>query len=162
MNQTNNGKNVSEKLEEIEQRIDEYSEQLKLSSITPSEDTAKYINLSREDINKLTADECHEAYYSLCKEALCIQYHANLLKTKINWATSCIDFMVADKLSSYDQYTPSAQKRILAIKENSAALKLQEFITNSQLKYNLIAYLPEQLKNIADSLKEIGRGKRNG
>jgi len=120
----------------------------------------RYMNMTPVEMKKLEPAECGEASAILNQSSLYIQLQINTLQARINWCKSSIDFIIANSISQVGtKYTPYEYRRVLAIRNDDAAMKFQTLIVETQLRIDALAFLPTQLRNLATSFESLQRAK---
>ena len=114
-----------ERLAKLDSVLDEYESSLGLPSFNDNfhDDTAKkYLQLTRNQIEKLTPDQCSEAALLLSSLAFHIQRSYNREIARINWADKILKSTIAGKEQSYrgswDSQFNQAIKEIYATLNN--------------------------------------------
>lgn len=153
--------NPKEQLEAAEKSIRDYLQKLKMEEIASSDEVCKYLTTSQERLQKLSASECNEAAFLLNREALFVQKERNILTGKISWANMTIDWVIGKRIDQYNQYLPYEKKRMLAVQDNDYCKILYGLVIQAQRYLDATSHLPNQLKNIADTLIELARSKRS-
>jgi predicted class III extradiol MEMO1 family dioxygenase len=164
-NQTNNGNSeskVDDKLQEAEAVLLDYEKSLGIVPTTVMEETSSVINLRAEQIRKLSAEECGEHAFILSQQSLFIQHQINKHNQRINWASSNIDAIISGRLDNYgSQYTPFADRKIMAILDNEYTKKLHEIKTKSQQVIHRLEYIPARINYMCKTLLELQQTKRS-
>jgi hypothetical protein len=155
---------VDKKLETINKLLDEYEGKIGLPQTSfENKDAQKYLEMSRDQLEKITAEECAEAAYYLNNLSYHIQKAINRESAKLNWTNSTLKRYISDKVS---QYRGSwEQQEMQAIKNDQYADRLNQVRVWSQLRIDRLSYITNNLKNLSDVLLNIQRaklGKRNG
>lgn len=158
-NYVNNNKTDDEI--KLEQFLQEYHTKLGLKQFTFSETSLDFcLSFQKEDLRKLSSEECSENSYLVSREALLLQREINKHKSILEWSESRLTKLTIDKLQNYDKYLPWHQKRILAIQDDNYLQQLFELSNRARFKLESLQFLPTILNKIADSLMEMSRTKR--
>ena len=109
-----------ERLAKLDSVLDEYESSIGLPKFTDNfhDDSAKkYLQLTRDQIEKLTPDQCSEAALLLSGLAFHLQRSYNREIARINWADkilkskfTCISYSETDFLSFYNVLQPKMIK----------------------------------------------------
>jgi hypothetical protein len=148
-------------IEQLNHTTQSYFQRIGLSTIKHNSEVEKYLELSREDMSKLSANECVEIAHMLTRESLYLQQQINQNNSKIFWINAKIDATVAPRLNNYDKYMPHQSKKLCAIKDDDVLESLYKNLIQCQTQNELLAYLPTYIKNLSDTLIELSKIKRN-
>lgn len=152
---------VSEKTKEIEEILQAFSTRVSLRDIVVSNDVSIYLNKSKKDIEKMGYVECAEVAVLLNEAATFTQLQLNREQGRCRWAEESIAKLIASRISQYgDKYTPFDYRKIMAIKDNEAAVSLEKIRVNSQLCVDSMLYIPTQMRSVATSYVELSNAKR--
>ena len=151
---------VDERITEVEALLLEYQRSLGLVPSIHNADIGKYLNMSVEQIRKMSPEQCAEASFALAQQALYVQQEINKHNQRINWAKTNINVIVTGTIDQYGgKFTPFESRKVLAIKDNDYASKLQELVVKAQQMVDTLAYIPAKIKFVADMLSEYKRTK---
>ena len=154
---------VDERIQEVESLLLQYQKSLGIAPPLHTSDIGKYLNMTIEQIRKMSPEECAEASFAIAQQALYVQQETNKHNQRINWAKTNINMMVTQHIDQYgSKYTPFESRKILAIKDNEYTSKLYELATRAQQVVDMLAYVPSKIKFIADMLSEYKRTKELG
>lgn len=151
-----------ERLEHVESVLDEYEGSLGMSQYTdefhdPS--VKNYMSMPRQQMEKLTVEECAEAALLLGGFSFYLQRSYNREVARVNWANSCIKNMLAGRESQYSGSWDSQYNQ--AIKEDGYASKLKKIQVYAQQRADRLTYLANSVKNISDLFVNLQRAKVN-
>ena len=149
-----------ERLAKLDSVLDEYESSLGLPSFTDSfhDDTAKnYLQLTRNQIEKLTPDQCSEAALLLSSLAFHIQRSYNREIARINWADKILKSTIAGKEQSYRGSWDSQFNQ--AIKEDGYASKISDIKRYAQQRADRLTYLSSSIKGMSDIFLSVQRSK---
>ena len=151
-----------ERLEHVDSVLDEYEGSLGMSQYTgefhdPS--VKNYMSMPRQQMEKLTVEECAEAALLLGGFSFYLQRSYNREVTRVNWANSCIKNMLAGRESQYSGSWDSQYNQ--AIKEDGYASKLKKIQVYAQQRSDRLTYLANSVKNISDLFVNLQRAKVN-
>jgi|TARA_R110000751_G_C13646563_1_gene467516 hypothetical protein len=151
-----------ERLEHVDSVLDEYEGSLGMSQYTsefhdPS--VKNYMSMPRQQMEKLTVEECAEAALLLGGFSFYLQRSYNREVARVNWANSCIKNMLAGRESQYSGSWDSQYNQ--AIKEDGYASKLKKIQVYAQQRADRLTYLANSVKNISDLFVNLQRAKVN-
>lgn len=151
-----------ERLEHVDSVLDEYEGSLGMSQYTgefhdPS--VKNYMSMPRQQMEKLTVEECAEAALLLGGFSFYLQRSYNREIARVNWANSCIKNMLAGRENQYSGSWDSQYNQ--AIKEDSYASKLKKIQVYAQQRADRLTYLANSVKNISDLFVNLQRAKVN-
>lgn len=155
---------IDARLKKIDEILETYEGKLGLGRIGPPSEIDKYLNLDRQGLAKLTAEECGDAAYILTRFAHYIQRELNKETSRITWANDLLPIMIANEVGKYKGYSYE-ERKYQAIKNNSAALKLHQIKSYAQQRRDRLEYQAMYVENTArrlDSLQQTKRRDRNG
>ena len=151
-----------ERLEHVDSVLDEYEGSLGMSQYAgefhdPS--VKNYMSMPRQQMEKLTVEECAEAALLLGGFSFYLQRSYNREVARVNWANSCIKNMLAGRESQYSGSWDSQYNQ--AIKEDGYASKLKKIQVYAQQRADRLTYLANSVKNISDLFVNLQRAKVN-
>ena len=149
-----------ERLAKLDSVLDEYESSLGLPSFNDNfhDDTAKkYLQLTRNQIEKLTPDQCSEAALLLSSLAFHIQRSYNREIARINWADKILKSTIACKEQSYRGSWDSQFNQ--AIKEDGYASKISDIKRYAQQRADRLTYLSSSIKGMSDIFLSVQRSK---
>jgi len=151
---------AKEQLAKIDTVLDEYELSLGLPKFIDGfhDDTAKqYLQLSRNQIEKLTPDQCSEAALLLASLSFHLQRSYNREIARINWANKTLKSCIAGKEQSYKGSWESQFNQ--AVKENGYTSKIDDIQRYAQQRADRINYLSSSIKNISDIFLNVQKSK---
>ena len=149
-----------ERLAKLDSVLDEYESSLGLPSFNDNfhDDTAKkYLQLTRNQIENLTPDQCSEASLLLSSLAFHIQRSYNREIARINWADKILKSTIAGKEQSYRGSWDSQFNQ--AIKEDGYASKISDIKRYAQQRADRLTYLSSSIKGMSDIFLSVQRSK---
>ena len=149
-----------ERLAKLDSVLDEYESSLGLPSFNDNfhDDTAKkYLQLTRNQIEKLTPDQCSEAALLLSSLAFHIQRSYNREIARINWADKILKSTIAGKEQSYRGSWDSQFNQ--AVKEDGYATKIADIRRYAQQRADRLTYLSSSIKHMSDIFLSVQRSK---
>ncbi len=167
MNQNPTGEtsSVQERLKSRDDLLDQYESKIGLPSLQElqvSKEIEGYLALSREDMDRLSPEDCAEIGVRLEQTSFYMQRFINKETSHVTWAKASLRLHIADRLGNYKgSFT---QQENQAIKEDGYATKLDSMITYAQQRIDRLAYLSSSLTRLADRLYhlQMSKSRRTG
>lgn len=152
---------VDQKLNKINEIIDSYLISYGINIQPNSEDVSQYFSLTKQQIEKMCAEECDETACLLLQKATQIQMEINKHHRVYNWANENIKAFISDKIEKFGgQYTPSEVKKTIAIQNHTYTNKLYTLARKTKNYLDSLEYLPMCLKNQADFFMNLAKSRR--
>lgn len=155
-------KTSREQLEEWDKVLDEYENKLGLgnykSDLFSGDELSSYFAMSRDQIEKLTPDDCLQICMRLGQFALHIQRSTNREIARYNWAEETIKEVIADEINNYKGYG-YVEKSLQAIKHNERAHSLNKIKKYAKQRTDRLSYLSGNIKNLSDILTMVYKSK---
>lgn len=155
-------KTSREQLEEWDKILDEYETKLGLgnyqSDLFSGDELTNYFSMSRDQIEKLTPDDCLQISMRLGQFALHIQRSTNREIARYNWADETIKEVIADEINNYKGYG-YVEKSLQAIKHNERAYSLNKIKKYAKQRTDRLSYLSGNIKNLSDILTMVYKAK---
>ena len=151
---------AKEQLAKIDAVLDEYETSLGLPTFHADfhDISAKqYLQLSRDQIEKLTPEQCSEAALLLASLSFHLQRSYNREVARINWADRTLKTCIAGKEQAYKGSWESQFNQ--AIKEDGYATKISNIKKYAQQRADRTNYLSSSIKNISDIFLNVQRAK---
>ena len=130
---------AKERLEQIDSVLDEYEGKLGIGGYSEDfhdQSVKKYMSMPRQQMEKLTVEECAEAALLLGGFSFYLQRSYNREVARANWATSNLKKMISGRESQYSGSWDSQYYQ--AIKEDVYASKLDNIKTYAQQRADRI------------------------
>lgn len=157
-----NSKSSKEELQYWDKILDEYENSIGLSefstSIIPSEEINKYTSMNRDEIEKLSPEDCAQISYRLSQFSFYVQRSLNREIARYNWADENIKEVIADDINNYKGYG-YIEKSIQAIKHNEKANGLNSIKKYAKQRSDRLQYLANSIKNLSDVMISIQKSK---
>jgi hypothetical protein len=170
MNQNNYGerrlnmnKTSKEELQHWDKILDEYEKSISLpeynvgSAVAESEINT-YLSMSRDEIEKLTPEDCAQISYRLAQFAFFLQRSLNREIARHNWADETIKETISDEINNYKGYG-YVEKSLQAIKHNDKAQSLNNIKKYAKQRIDRLSYLANSIKNLSDIILSIQKTK---
>lgn len=162
MGNPNSTMNTKEQVNEWDKVLDEYEQGIGISKYVsnslPEDELNVYFQMSRDQIEKLTPDDCGQIAYRLGQFALHIQRSINRELARMNWAEETIKEVIADEVNEYKGYG-YIEKSIQAIKHNERASSLNKIKKYAKQRSDRLQYIANSIKNLSDIMLSISRTK---
>jgi hypothetical protein len=153
-------KTSKEELEKWDTILDEYEQSIGLpkyqNDYLSSDELNNYLNMDRDQIEKLSPEDCAQISLRLAQFSLHIQRTINREIARHNWAESVIKDVIADEINNYKGYG-FVEKSIQAIKHNDKAHSLDLIKRYATQRMDRLSYIANGVKNISDILISIQR-----
>lgn len=155
-------KTSKEELQYWDSVLDTYENSLGLpeynTSIFGSEEINKYLSMTRDEIEKLTPEDCAQISYRLAQYCFFIQRTLNREIARNNWADCSIKEVIADEINNYKGYG-YIEKSLQAIKHNDKASGLDKIKKYAQQRIDRLSYLAGNIKNLSDIILSVQKTK---
>jgi hypothetical protein len=118
--------------------------------------------MNRDEIEKLSPEDCAQISYRLSQFAFYIQRSLNREIARYNWSDENIKDVIADEINNYKGYG-YIEKSIQAIKHNEKATALNTIKKYAKQRSDRLQYLSNSIKNLSDVMLSIQKSKvKNG
>lgn len=160
-------KNAKEELNDWDSLLDQYENSIGLAKYNPmvlsEEELNKYLVMSRDELEKLTPEDCGQISYRLAQFSFHIQRTINREIARYNWADETTKEIIADEINNYKGYG-YIEKSYQAIKHNDKAQSINKIKKYAKQRSDRLSYLANGIKNLSDILISIQRIKatKNG
>lgn len=158
--QNSPGQNPQDKLKVRDDLLDQYESKVGLPTLQEAKLTDEvqgYLSLTRDEMDKLSPEDCAEIGTRLEQAAFHIQRFLNKEVGHVTWAKDALRLHIADRLSNYrGSFT---QQEAQAIKEDGYATKLNGVVTYAQQRADRLAYLSTSLTRLADRMYHLQQSK---
>ena len=146
--------------------LDEYESSIGLPPYIddnmPAEELNQYLTMNRNELEKLTPDDCGEISYRLSQFSFHLQRTINREIARYNWSEEKIKEVIADEINNYKGYG-YVEKSLQAIKHNDKANSLNQIKRYAKQRMDRLSYIANTLKNLSDIIISIQRSKvKNG
>jgi hypothetical protein len=155
-------KSSKEELQNWDKILDEYENSIGLSEYTTNiinnEEINKYTSMTRDEIEKLSPEDCAQISYRLSQFAFYLQRSLNRELARYNWAEENIKEVIADEINNYKGYG-YIEKSLQAIKHNEKASGLNSIKKYAKQRGDRLQYLANSIKNLSDVMLSIQKSK---
>lgn len=155
------GQNASAKewLAKLDGILDSFEQQLDLPPLQANNEACAFLRMTREQLQKLTPEECGEGSFLLRRYAYYVQRAMNREIAKVNFIVSALRKTVAHEVGQHR--APSAEeRRELAIHGNVHAAALEGWRQFHQARADQLAFQAKTIGDMAHSLDELQQTKR--
>jgi hypothetical protein len=167
METTNNkGMTAKDEVSYWDNILDEYENSLGLpkykASVLSEEELNQYLTMSRDEIERLTPEDCGQIAYRLGQFSFHTQRTINREQARYDWAEDTIKTIIADEINSYKGYG-YVEKSMQAIKHNDKASALEKIRKYAKQRLNRLSYIATSINNLSNILMNIQKLKvKNG
>ncbi|MEX0597955.1 MAG: hypothetical protein WD512_15810 [Candidatus Paceibacterota bacterium] len=155
-------KNAKEELNEWDTILDQYENSLGLSTyiatVLSETELNSYLTMNRDELEKLTPEDCAQISYRLGQFSFHIQRTINRELARYNWSEETIKEVIADEINNYKGYG-YVEKAHQAIKHNDRAQSLNKIKKYAKQRSDRLSYLANGIKNLSDILLSIQKIK---
>lgn len=160
---TQNNKTAKEELQHWDKILDEYENGLGLPTYVSSygvteNEISNYLCMSRDEIEKLSPEDCAQISYRLGQFAFHVQRTINREIARLNWSEESIKETIANEINSYKGYG-YIEKSYQAIKQNEKASALQSIKKYAKQRIDRLSYIANSIKNLSDIMLSIQKTK---
>lgn len=153
---------TKERVDEWDRVLDEYESSIGLNTYASNtfveEELNSYLIMTRDQVEKLTPEDCAQISYRLAQFAFHIQRTVNRELARYNWAEETIKEVIADEINNYKGYG-FIEKSIQAIKHNDGASALNKIKKYAKQRSDRLSYLSNNIKNLSDIMLSIQKTK---
>lgn len=151
---------LDEKIKKVDAFLTKYAEERCIfeNKKLNIEEVKGYLQMDRNELRALSAEDCGEISYIVCQLALEIQREVNKQNAMEKWANAQIDKTIADTISNYKIYNYEGQRQA-AIKDNEYARKCLEVKVNAGIRVVDLESMAYQVKNLGSILLDIRHTK---
>lgn len=156
-------RSAKDDLQHWDKILDEYEKSISLPEYVAQygvseQEINTYLTMSRDEIEKLSPEDCAQISYRLCQFAFHIQRTINREIARQNWADECIKETIADEINNYKGYG-FVEKSLQAIKHNDKAQALNNIKKFAKQRADRLSYIANSLKNLSDIMLSVQRAK---
>jgi hypothetical protein len=155
-------KTAKEELQYWDNILDEYEQSIgtpKYSSVLmPETELNDYLTMNRDQLEKLSPEDCAQIAYRLGQFAFHIQRTINREIARYNWAEETIKEVIADEVNNYKGYG-YIEKSLQAIKHNDKAISLNSIKKYAKQRMDRLSYLANNVKHLSDIILSVQKTK---
>jgi hypothetical protein len=154
--------NTKEQVESWDSILDEYEKTIGFekykSDLFPESELQQYLTMNRDDLERLTPEDCAQIAYRLGQFSFHVQRTLNREIARVNWSEETIKDVIADEVNNYKGYG-YIEKSLQAIKNNDKAASLNKIKKYAKQRSDRLQYLAGNIKNLSDILLSIQKIK---
>lgn len=154
--------NTKDQVNEWDKVLDDYEKDIGLSNYNqnsiPEQELKLYLEMNRNEIEKLTPDDCIQISLRLGQFAFHVQRSLNREISRMNWADDTIKEVIADEINNYKGYG-YIEKSLQAIKHNEKASALNKIRKYAKQRSDRLQYLANGIKNLSDIMLSVSKTK---
>lgn len=155
-------KSAKEELQYWDSILDEYEQSIgspKYNQESMSESELNdYLTMNRDQIEKLSPEDCAQIAYRLGQFAFHIQRTINREIARYNWSEETIKEVIADEVNNYKGYG-YIEKSLQAIKHNDKATSLNSIKKYAKQRMDRLSYLANNIKHLSDIILSVQKTK---
>lgn len=154
--------NAKEQVNYWDSILDEYENSIGLSKYNniafDENELNTYLVMSRDQIEKLTPEDCTQIAYRLGQFSFHIQRTLNRELARYNWADEHIKEIIADEINNYKGYG-YLEKSLQAIKHNEKASSLNKIKTYAKQRSDRLNFLANGINNLSNIMLAVQKNK---
>jgi len=155
------GDGGSSQLSKLEEVLRKYEEGIGLPPAPENDEAEFFLSLKKDQLRKLSAEECGEGAYLLKQRAYHIQRSLNIETSHLNWSESKIREAIAGAVGKCPGYSYEERRAVAVTPANNHyAHKLECIKVQIQLRLDRLNYLANRLSEMARALEELQQTKR--
>jgi len=155
-------KTSKEELQYWDSILDSYEQGLGLpdysNTMFGTEEVNQYLSMNRDQIEKLTPEDCAQIAYRLAQYSFHIQRTINREIARYNWSDEKIKEVICDEINNYKGYG-YIEKSSQAIKHNDKANTLNNIKKYAKQRMDRLSYIANNLKNLSDIILMVQKTK---
>jgi len=163
MNGSTELQTTKEQVDQWDKVLDEYESSIGLGRYSDAHNFTEaelnlYFCMNRDEIEKLSPEDCAQISYRLAQYAFFLQRTLNREIARHNWAESSTKETIADEINNYKGYG-YIEKAPQAIKHNEKASALNKIKKYAKQRSDRLTYISSSIKNLSDIILSIQRMK---
>lgn len=156
-------RSAKEDLQHWDKILDDYEKSIALPEYVQTygvseQEMNTYLTMSRDEIEKLSPEDCAQISYRLGQFSFHVQRTINREIARQNWAEESIKETIADEINNYKGYG-YIEKSLQAIKHNDKAQALSNIKKYAKQRSDRLSYIANSIKNLSDIMLSIQRAK---
>lgn len=156
---------VEQKKNDILNRIEKEFANDGLGDFIYSPKAEEYMTLGAKDLEKLTAEECSSAAFTLSQYAMYLRKKVNVARSIKSWAENALAVLAAKYSKEFSPYDKREYKIEFMAANDSYGIELQKIVVEYNAISNSYYGLSEDVNKMADRMHglSISKGRdRNG
>ena len=155
-------KPAKEQMELVEQALNEYEDSCGLPAVkSPCEkdELEKYLLMTRDQIEKLSSEDCGQIAYRLGQFAFYLQRLHNREHARLAWGNNKLNNTIATEINSFDKFMKHEVKVALIKQTNEFAKSVGKIISYTEQRIQRLNFIASSLKNLSDIMIANKRSK---
>lgn len=149
-------KSAIAKLADLEKNLDEYEEKIGLA-IQPR--VTQYLNVSHEQMKAMSVEELEEAAFDLANYGIYLQKEMNKHTSRVNWANSNINAVVAREHNNVKGYS-FEERKLSIVHGNEHTVKLEEIRVREQACIDRLNFMNRRVDVLAERFSKLQESKQ--
>ena len=153
---------TKEQMDVVNNALDEYESTIGLPSLkSPCEkqELETYFSMNRDQIEKLSAEDCGQIAYRLSQFAFYIQRLHNREQARLTWANNKLSDSISSEINSFDKYMKHEMKVSLLKKTNENVKAVADIASYAEQRIQRLNFVASSIKSLADVLIYNKRSK---
>jgi len=147
-------------LEQLNKVLDDY-DKVHLLNFKCSNETLKYMELTREELQRMSASDCGEIATLLGNYAAALQKEQNRQQATVDWCEGNLEILTTPKLENYKaNYQTFEERKLLATMGDSYCDALNKLRIKAQVRLSEIRGMSYKVETYIKSLHELQETKR--
>ena len=162
MNGKEEYKTAKDQLEKWDKILDEYERSVGLPAFSTNRNSSaatEFLSMDRNQIEKLSPEDCAQAALILNELAFHVQRAYNREIARVKWSEDTSKEVVANEVGGYKGYS-YAERFQQAVKNNAHALSLNKIRKYAQQRADRLSFLASNMNTRADIFLATQRSKR--
>jgi hypothetical protein len=148
-------------LNQIQKTIQNYTASKGIYQLKVQNDVDIYMNMQKDEIRKLSYEECCEAGIILSRYAAYLQDAHNTEISRVNWATSEVLRTVAPQVKQYgDKFHSFEERKVLAMIGNDYTKEVDRIRMWAQAIADKLAFMANRVDAVAKAYLSLSQAKR--
>jgi cytochrome c biogenesis factor len=160
----NNGENNSpakDRLLRVESLLNEYQQRKGIIQLKVKNDVDIFINMSKEEMRRLTPEEACEAGIILTRYAAFIQDAYNIETGRIHWIDNEIRRTITQEMKQYAvRYQTFEERKQLAVMGNDYTAELDKLRMWAQATADRLSFMSNRIEMVAKAYMALAQIKR--
>jgi len=153
--------NAGERLKKIEQIVEDYENENGVPKIVkPTYSLELYLNMSRQELNSLSAQDCGEIAYLLGQYSYYIQRLQNKHQGNKIWAEGILQEDVCKYLGDYSDFIKYEIKVKLIAKENQHITDILKIMNYADIMGTRLNFISSSISNLSHIISNLEKSKR--
>lgn len=151
---------ISIQSEEIDKKIQAVYDSLRILPVS-KDNIDELLNMSPQELGRLTQSDCNERAYFLFSHNLVIQKRMNWLISKKKWAENNVKYICAKEWNNYgNTYSKYEDIKYKIANENGAVYQFMRLQSDCELEIDALSFVCARIQSIAETLNNLSYSKR--